>query len=288
MSYKSKDVLNTMAKTAAQQFIKSKKSMNESLSKVASSEGLEPHQVEYVAAEANKYVWADYYQNNKKDSAYSFELADPNAIVGGLQKKPQEKVAMASLDYMVAPNSLKKEAGMLDGQVYGEFATDLTEKNNQRALKAQLTQRYEKLANAREQAGMEATILEESIRNLENKFVKEARQFVIETPFTDRLEALEKIAEFVRATGKIELGQKLMQKLAKQVAKDGLVKEADMKAPEEYISETLPARVINGNHSLYITIDTIAKKMDNLSNMRRDFVIVDDTLPVLKEKIRGL
>jgi len=135
---------------------------------------------------------------------------------------------------------------------------------------------------------MEAIILEESIRNLETKFVKEARTFIIETPFTDRLEAMEKIAEFIRSAGQIELGQKLMKKLSHQIAKDGLIKEADMKAPEEYISETLPARVINGNHSLYITIDTIAKKMDTLHGMRRDFVIVDDTLPMLKEKIRGL
>lgn len=286
MGYKAKEVLNTLAKTAADQYLKSKTPMNSTLKKIASSEGLEPHQVEYVAAEANKLVWADHYANDRK-AAYDFPLADPHQVVGDLQIKPVEKVAEVNLDYALPPaTALKKEAS--DAVVTGEFATNLTDGRDRRELRQNLTARYEKLAQAKEVAQGEALLLQAKIETLEKAFVKEARTFVISTPFTERLETMEKIAEFVRSTGHLEVGRRLMEKLSAEVARTGLVKEADLKAPEEYISENLPARIINGNHSLYITIDTIVKREHELANYQRNFTIVDDTLPVLKEKIRGL
>ena len=111
---------------------------------------------------------------------------------------------------------------------------------------------------------------------------------VMHTPFSDRKQTIEKIAEFINSTGKHEVGRRLMTKLSQKIVKDGLIKQADMQAHEEYISEGLPARIINGNHSLYITIDTIVKQEDRYKELSRNFIICDDTLPMLKEKIRGL
>ena len=286
MSYKSKDYLNSLAKTAADSFIKNKTSMNDTLQKVASSEGLQPHHVEYVAAEANKMVWARNYKLDKT-AAYDFPLADHKVIVGNSQRKPVEKIAEADLDYMSAPSDMKKTAST-DGYVHGVFETDITKNIDKKQLKQDLTNRYEKLAQAREEAEADLFMAETKIGALELKFVKEARQMIMETPFLDRADAMDKIAEFVRSAGHSEVGKRLMQKLSSAIVKSGLIKEADLKAPEQYISETLPARIINGNHSLYITIDTIVKHEDLASNLKRDFIISDNTLPVLKEKIRGL
>jgi len=285
VSYKSKEVLNTMAKTAADSYIKSGKSLTETLKKTASAEGLVPHQVEYVAAEANKMVWAHAYKLDKK-AAYDFPLADPNAILEQSQVKQVEKVASADLDYMLPPGSMTKVAN--DGQAYGSFDVEENKNISRRQLKHDLQNRYEKIALAKEDMEARIIVKQATVDKLKEKFVKEARVLIIETPFTEREAAMEKIAEFVRSTGHIELGRELMRKLASKVTRDGLMKTAGMKAPEEYISEKLPARIINGNHSLFITIDTIVKEEDCLSNMRKNFIIADDTLPVLKEKIRGL
>lgn len=285
MGYKSKEVLNSLAKIAADGYLKKNTPMTQTLTKIAEAEGLNTHQVEYVAGEANKMVWASNYQHDKK-AAYDFPLADPTAIVSHLQIKPVEKIAEANLDYSLPPTQLQKQAS--DKQVFGEFASGLTDNNDRRTLKHNLQSRYEKLAQARSEAEGDLMILEASINGLDNKFVKEARQMVIQTPFTERSATIEKIAEFIRSTGHVEVGQRLMSKLASKIVKDGLIKEADLKAPEEYISPTLPARIINGNHSLFITIDTIVKQENRYSSLKHQFIICDDTLPVLKEKIREL
>lgn len=285
MGYKAKEVLNSLAKTAADAYLKKGSSLNDTLKKTASQEGLEPHQVEYVAAEANKMVWAHNYKLDKK-AAYDFPLADPNTIIDSSQKKPVEKVAMADLDYMTPPPSMSKTAS--DGNVYGEFKTYITDGMDRRELKHQLQSRFEKLSNAKEEIEARIFLEETKLAALKNVFVKEARELIMQTPFTDRAQAMDKIAEFVRGAGNIAVGRELMSKLAQKIVKDGLVKQADMKAPEEYISETLPARIINGNHSLYITIDTIVKGDSCLGDLKNHQMIVDGSLPVLKEKIRGL
>lgn len=285
MSTKSKEVLNSLAKIAADGYLKSGKSLTDSLKKTASQESLLPHQVEYVAAEANKLVWAHHYKNDKK-AAYDFPIANPNEVIKEAQIAPVEKLSSSMMDYMLPPTGHSKTAS--EKSIYGEFKTEITDVNDRRCIKHQLQSRYEKLAAAKEDAEAQMIITQARIDRLTDKFVKEARVMIMQTPFLERPAAMEKIAEFVRGTGKVSTGKELMRKLANKVVRDGLVKEADLKAPEEYISETLPARVINGNHSLYITIDTIVKEEHCLSNMRKNFIIADDTLPVLKEKIRGL
>jgi hypothetical protein len=286
MSYKSKEYLNSLAKTAADLFVNKKTPMNDTLKKVASSEGLQPHHVEYIAGEANKMVWAREYKLNKT-AAYDFPIADPNVIVGDMQKKPIEKVAEVNLDYMSSPSELKKVAST-DGEAFGVFESEVTKDQDRKQLKQTLTARYEKLAQARKDGELDLLSLESKVMHLEEKFVKEARVLIIETPFTERAQAMEKIAEFVRSAGHFEVGKRLMEKLSKAIVSSGLIKQADLQAPEQYISESLPARIINGNHSLYITIDTIVKHQDRISSLKNNFIICDDTLPVLKEKIRGL
>lgn len=286
MPYKSKEVLNALAKIASDGYLKSKASLNASLKKIASSEGLEPHQVNYVAAEANKAVWANHYKTDKA-AAYDFPIADPTVILGDLQNKPVTKTAsMASLDYSLPPNSLEKVAH--DRSYMGVFESGVLDDVSRKEIKAQLSYRMEKIAMEKDRLRGEALLIKNEIHKLEESFIKEARQTVIGTPFSERPSALEKLAEFVRGTGEFEIGRELMKKLASKIVREGLIKQADMKAPEQYISEKLPARIINGNHPLFITIKTIRDKQKYLSDCNNGFIICDDTLPLLKEKIREL
>src|SRR5271157_12320 len=91
-----------MAKLAAESFLTKKTALNTSLTKIAKEESLEPHQVEYVAAQANHAVWERLYGMDKKAS-YDFPVADPGAVIKDLQIKPKAIIKEASLDYMAAP-----------------------------------------------------------------------------------------------------------------------------------------------------------------------------------------
>jgi len=293
--YRSKEVLNTMAKIAADAYLgKQKTVLNDSLKKIAKDEGLTPHQIEYVAAEANKTVWADLFKMDKTAS-YDFALAEPGLVIKELQlKESTGQIKEAQMDYLGSP-VFNKTA--VDKSVYGEFVTLSTDSasydqvklaSHRGDLKRTMVSRMEKMAHLRDELSMEMIKTSTAIDNCRKAFIKEARTLVMETPFTDRGIAMDKIAEFVRSAGFKEVGKDLMAKLSHVVKSQGLIKQADLKAPEEYISDKLPARIINGRHQLYITIQTLHKLQEQELGLQRNYEIVDSSLPILKEKIREL
>jgi hypothetical protein len=289
--YRSKDVLNVLAKLAADGYLKSQTPLNEGVAKIAEQESLTPAQVEYVAAESNKSVWRRLFSMDK-EASYDFPLADSAEIISKLQVEHKPKtVKEIDLDYLSPPINTKlaefnpmKAMGFKD-EVFEKQASTLARKE----LKHELQARYEKLAFAKEELYRLDLETSTKIENLEVQFVKTARALVLEESFEDRGMAFEKIAEFLRGCeGKMEYKLGLMKKLAHVAVKQGIVKEADLKAPEQYISDKLPARIINGNHSLYITIKTLFDNYDYHNGIREKSLIVDGSLPVVKEKIREL
>lgn len=289
--HKSKDVLQNLAKIASASYLgKAKTPLKDSLKKIASSEELTTDQIMYVTAEANKDVWANLFKMDKKAS-YGFEPVDPKSLITDLQVKEAQAIPLGNLDYMTAPTSVKEASA--DGfSVEGVFSRgdDIDHKILRSELKHDLSRRIEKMAFAKEQLEMDLIVLRSQASELEAKIVKEAHQMVIREDYSLRGECMDKIASFVHSAcqGDYELGKRLMAKLSFVLKKQGLVKEADMKAPQEYISEKLPARIVNGNHSLYITIDTLMKKEREISGVNQQWMIVDNALPTLKEKVREL
>lgn len=285
--HKSKETLNSLAKIASDAYLAKKSTpLNTSLKKIAESEELAPHQIEYVAGQANQMVWAQLYKKDKS-AAYDFPIADPNEVVSELQTKEASVVSTADLDYAAAPSDMVKVAR--DMSVMGEFSTEITANNGRRELRATLESRMQKLAQLRERISDEICAIESKLETNVANFVREARTLVMQTPFSDRDSAFDKIAEFVRGSTKdVEIGRTLMRKLSEESVRSGLVKKAGLRAPEEYISETLPARIVNGNHTLYIMIDTIGTLRQEALELARRRELVDSTLPVLREKIRAL
>jgi hypothetical protein len=288
-AYRDKTILGTFAKIAADEYLgKNKTSLNESLKKIATQENLTPHQLEYVVAEANKSVWSRLFAMDKTAS-YDFPLADLKAILGDLQEvRGPSKVSGADLDYLSPPSSTKV-ASFDPFEALGVQENALEKSAAARKeVKRQLQARFEKLSSAKEELERLMFVADSDIQSLELKFVKEARDLVCEIPFTDRNVGVEKVAEFLRGCGRPEHGTRLMAKLSHVLTRQGLVKKADLKAPEEYISSTLPAQIINGNHSLYMTIQTLFDRYDDRFGCERRYEIVDSSLPVIREKIRAL
>ena len=287
--YRDKDTLNTFAKLAASEYLGSNKSpLNSTLKKIASQEQLTPFQVEYVAAEANKSVWSQLFSMDKQAS-YDFPLADAKEILQGLQvtQTPQE-VKVADLDYLGPPISTKV-ASFDPFKALGVVEENMAKSASaKREIKRELQSRMEKVAVAKGELEGQLIITQSKIEELELSFVKEARNMVMEYPLEDRGVAMDKVAEFLRGCGKPEQGQILIKKLAHVLKRQGLVKESDLKAPEQYISKTLPARIVNGRHSLYLTIKTIMDNYDYRDTIHNRYELVDSSLPALKEKIREL
>lgn len=284
--YRSKEVLNTFAEIAADAYLKHQTALNESLVKVANQEALNPHQIEYVAAEANKSVWASLFGMDKKAS-YDFPLADSAKILGELKttyKAPA--VNTDELDYLGPPTTKTASENVLERMGY--IATVDRDPALRRELKAELQNRLEKVAQAKERLRDQYTLADMKAQELEVQFIKTARSLILEVPFEERKDGIKKIGEFLSNCGKPEYSKQLIHKFAYVLKRQGLVKEADLKAPAEYISDKLPGQVINGRHALYITVKTLFDHYDYKKDLENRHKIVDDSLPVIKEKIREL
>jgi hypothetical protein len=230
-------------------------------------------------------VWERLYGMDKKAS-YDFPVADPNIVIEKLQLKPKGVIKEASLDYLSGPQG---SAGFVEKTASIDIGTVDQEPAQRRDMKRTLEHRMEKMSNAKEEIERQMYVLDLKYAETEKTFIKEARALIMEHPFADRGDAMVKIAEFVHsATGDEKLGQDLMKKLAAVVAGQGLIKKADLKAPEEYISAKMPAKIVNGRHALYITIKTLKDNRQEYDPLYRGAEIVDSSLPELKEKIRAL
>lgn len=283
---RSKDVLNQFAKLAAEAFLsRNKTPLNTSLTKIAKEESLEPHQIEYVASQANHSVWERTYGIDKKAS-YDFPIADPNVVINDLQIKPKGVIKEAGLDYLSGPSS----TGFQEKTASIDLGTVDKTASQKRDLKRLLENRMEKISSAKEEFERQMYVLDLKYGESEKIFVKEARQMIMETPFEDRGAGMNKIAEFVRSASEDneKLAQTLMKKLSAVLVGQGIVKKADLRAPEEYIDMKMPAKIVNGRHALYITIKTLKDIRQEYDPLHRAYEIVDSSLPELKEKIRAL
>lgn len=287
--YRDKETLNTFAKLAADEYLgQNKTPLNTTLKKIASQESLTPFQIEYVAAETNKSVWAKLFSMDKQAS-YDFPLADAKDILKDLQvKQTPSEVKGADLDYLSPPVSTKV-ASFDPFEAMGIVEDNLVKSASaKKEVKRQLQVRLEKVAAAKEELERQLYVANTKIEELELNFVKTARAMILEYPFEERGAAMDKIAEFLRGCGKTEQSQLLIKKLAHVMKRQGLVKEADLKAPEQYISDKLPCRIVNGRHSLYLTVKTIMDQYDWRDTLHNRYEIVDSSLPTIREKIREL
>jgi hypothetical protein len=287
--YKSKDLIKNLSKLAADAYLRDKKApLAEAIVKIAQQEGVPPVQIPILTAETNQNVWKTLYDTDKKGS-YGFEPADPEHVVAALQSKPVGISKVASADYLSGPSEqMLSDSLSLTLQTYGmdKVATD------RRELRQTLQNRLEKMSAAKEELQGREIVAESAVESLEGQIVKQAKQMLMEIPFSERPQGLDKIAEVVRAAmlpkKKEKEAARLIVKISALLRSHGLVKAADLKAPEEYISKNLPVRVVNGRHPLYVQIDTLTDKWSELEQIRRGREIVDSSLPQLKEKIRGL
>lgn len=266
------------------------------LAKIAQSEELTPHQIEVLAAEANKEIHKHKYASIKdKYFAADFPLANAREVISSLQADGN-KVKVA----VVLPEPLFKSPSQ-ELDLYKAFgvepeAIDKTASVKQRLKQASiggevLEQKYQ---DKIEMAKM-------AMSGAEMSFIKMARQMIVQHDNTaDRLQTLGKLAQFVSSSGMTE-GMLPLAKLAHTLGREGLIhpskaeaavnffkKQADCTAPDELISKWLPAQIINGDHPLYITLKTFRDHKNMLEDYSNDHKIVKDQLNIVRQRVRAL
>lgn len=268
----------------------------EGVFKVASIKGLQPHQVEILVAETNKNIHIKKYASaDEKYFAADFPLADAKAVIMRLQAG---SVKTASANHFISPQVPKTEVDM-----YEMFGVKPVEMDKTASVKHQLKTAEQKSELLQQKLGDAIMIKEAMVTNSQHNFIKMARQMVIqESGHGPKIKIIDKLGHFVKSANFKKEGYELLGKLAYVLNKEGqlefgatkrlmeyfLSKEADQKAPEELISQDLPAQIINGQHPLYITIKTIADNSGELARFRRQSGLVDDKVRILRQRIRAL
>lgn len=287
----SMDYFKEWAGEIASAYLGSGVTPNVTLSKIASSAELVPHQVELLAAEANKLIHQHKYAGAEdKYHAANFPLADAKEVIKDLQISEEVKVA----NFVEPVIEVEYDPFKMFGVTPELQDKTASVKHNLRsaAFNSELLQ--QKLADARIETASK-------LESAQHSFIKQARQMVLDADTSaDRMKVLGFIDHFTKCA-KVNSKKPLLAKLAYVLEKEGklepkhakvaseyFTKEADCKAPQELISENLNVQVVNGSHPLYITLKTIDDlEADNL-RFNRESKIVDDKVKILNQKIRAL
>jgi hypothetical protein len=290
----SMETFREWANSVAHQYLSGQATPSEGVTKIAQIEELTPAQIELLATETNKLIHTQKHASasTNKYFAADFPHADAKTIIASLQATDHVKVAA------VAPDPTF-EGGPDEFSMFGVEAPVM---DKTAAVKRELRGAEEKIAAVLENATDRVTIAKYAAESSEMAFLKTARQLVLgaDSP-TERLQTIGMIDHMLK-TAKMTFAKTALAKLAYTLGREGLLnpkqtedtmnylmaKEADMKAPEGLISGWLPARVINGNHPLYITLKTFRDSTQSLRECTDRHSIIADKLDLTRQRIRAL
>lgn len=294
----SMDMIREWAHEATNTYLSTGVEPSFTIEKLASTEELLPHQIQTLCAETNKLIHTQKYASETdKYHAANFPHADASRIIDNLKVSDIAKVgSVHSFEPDVSEElNLESYFGIDEGQGSTKVAS----------LKQEVTQSVIKLEDFVKKASLNEIEFESNVSAAESQFVKQSMQMLNQCDQeTDRLNVMGQVLLFSKSAGYLERGKVLMNKVAHVANYNGLIsnaaleevsefflsKEADCKAPQSLISDELLGKVqiINGDHPLYITLETINKNDSELAKTRDYANIAQDQLKILKQKIRAL
>lgn len=290
----SMETFREWAGSIAHQYLAGSGTPTDGVIKIAQIEELTPAQIELLSAETNKLIHTHKHASAKVDKYFAadFPHADAKLAIARLQATDHTKVAavVPELNFNEGPDE------------FAMFGIERPTIDKTAAVKRELKVAAEKVAMVQEKAKDREILAKYAAESSEKNFIKTARQVVLGGDNSaERMQLLGTIDYFVK-TAEMEFAKPALAKLAYVLGKEGLLypqhaekaleyfmsKQADLKAPEELISGWLPARVINGNHPLYITLKTFRDCEQNLRESTDRHGIIADKLHITKQRIRAL
>jgi len=290
------DHLREWSNSIAASYLNAGVSPTTSLTKIAQSEELTPDQIKDLAGRANQVIHQHKYAAAKeKYAAADFPHADARTAIASLQTGGATKLAYS----MPAP--ICDDGGFDTYAMWGIKPDNTDQLIKKASLKHEMKAAHLKLANMKSKTDDQEFLTKVAADAAEAKFVKLARQYALsDSSSADRMKTLGGISHFAKCAGLD--ARRPLAKLAYVLGGEGkltpahtklalqyfLSKEADCKAPQELISEWLPARVVNGEHPLYITLKTFHDHQARMADHRGRSSLVDDRLQILSQRIRAL
>jgi hypothetical protein len=266
------DILQEFAKQAAHAYLSMEKvALNDSISKIAQVETLSPNEIAIICQESNKLVHTELFKEGS-DKYTIFDLAKPEQIISGLEAG--EKTASAKVDDYSNPPS-KGEDDFVVCKTAGHSGFCKT-------ASTQKKEKLEKLAAERQRIKDDYYGINTELENLETKFVKIARNMLLPYNIDERQKYFPAIYSFCKKSGvSNKTSQRLVSLLSQVMEKQGLLnKVADMKAGDDLISDNLNARVINGDHPLYVVVKTIPEVEDKKKLYQERHNIIQERINV--------
>lgn len=290
------ETVREWAGSIANEYLLSGTLPTQALCKIAQVEELTPPQIEMVAAEANKLIHTQKHASMKdKYFAADFPHANAKEVIGKLQASGGGvKLAAQLLDPIFKPQGPDEHA------MFG-IKPEVMDKTA--SVRRELKDAYEKVALLKQKTEDRLFLLKSACADAEREFIKKARQMVLSSANspTERLQVIGSIDHFVKCAG-MRFARTSLAKLAHVLKQEGLLlpqsaeetidyfmsKEADVKAPDELISPWISARVVNGNHPLYITLKTFRDATQEARDCSHRYNLIHDQVEMVKQRIRAL
>jgi hypothetical protein len=265
----------------------------DTLTKIARTSELTPHQINILASEANKLIHTTKYASEaNKYFAAEFPLADANNAISALQLAGEVKTAAQFIDPICSDTG---------PDVYDMFGIKPEELDKTASVKHQMKAASQKAILLNQKIDDKLFEIKTASETAKHNFIKQARQYIIDEPNSlARMKMLGVMDHFVKSAG-LPAGKVLLAKLAYVLGKEGklepkhvkiateyFTKSADQTVPEELISKDLPANIVNGEHPLYITLKTVGDNEADLLRYVQESTLVQDKVRLLGQKIRAL
>lgn len=294
----SMSTIRDWAGIVANSYLNSNVTPFDSIVKLAQDQELTPDNIKTLSGEVNKLIHQHKYASvENKYHAADFPMADAQKIINHLSiDTGSVKVAAITVE----PKFTRPEFDFFKALGVEDKPLDKTA-----SLKRELSQTMEDLSIAKKDAEGKEFLQKFAAQASERRFIKIAREMVLQNANSqsERLKHLGEMNHFFKCAKAEKIAKPLLAKVASSLTMEGYIskdngdkavdyfldKIADEIAPQELISEHLPARVINGKHPLFIALKTYHHDNNFASAPLQQFKQkIDEKNTIISQRMRAL
>lgn len=291
---------SSWATQAMSDYLESNTSLNDSISKIASVNGLTPTQIGRVCQEANVTTYQELFKS-AKDKTFNFPVADSKIIVEALGEEVEASTSgPVPLDYLLSPPQQKIAhdwKGLLGVEEIGNDA-EISEKV------AQIEAARENIKMARDE--VELRLSDNLLRqeNTRHDLAGKMKQHILDE--TDKVaaykdillavktadlpeEEIVKAAEYLLSEGVFGESQKF--KGLPGLEKAGEAVQADLISTTQFTGSPAPidrVKIVNGNHPIIATVNQLVDQVSEEDRLKKGLMMLDDKAGYTIQRIEDL
>jgi hypothetical protein len=275
--------LETWSKIASKRFIDEGAPLNETITKIAQENDLNPHFVERLCEMSNLCTHNTLLPSEpEKRASFTFTLADAKEVTAALAGPCPGKPMVS--DFAGPPRGLPGEgpsmAELFGVSGGGHSGFEVPEKKR-------IVIMIQKKAAERERKYSELLKTAMQLETAELQFHSAVKQAVMQGS------SLEEIHEASCHAGYGDVSRETLPKTAQLLNKQFLVSDQDLEkvafeAPEELIDRNVPVTVVNGRNPIIASIDALKKYRDNTYCIRDGLMGIDQEVEILRQKLKEL